>query len=101
MIIYGNEIDSDKSTVGNMIGTNSLLNRQEYPDNGISGNYWYVYDRNETSYSQDSYIEDVYSTNSSAYPANGKHTDGYWYNKTVKDIPSPIFRRGDILFFTI
>lgn len=32
-------------------------------------------------YSQGTYIEDVTSTNASAYPTNGKHTDGYWYVK--------------------
>ena len=31
--------------------------------------------------SQGTYISDVTSKNSSAYPTNGKHTDGYWYVK--------------------
>ena len=30
---------------------------------------------------QGSYISDVTSENASAYPTNGKHTDGYWYVK--------------------
>ena len=55
--------------------------RNQYPDNGSKDGYWYVYDRSETSYSQGSYIEDVYSANPNAYPTNGKHTDGYWYVK--------------------
>lgn len=55
--------------------------QSKYPTNGQSGSYWYVYDRNETSYSQGSYIEDVYSADPNAYPVNGKHTDGYWYIK--------------------
>lgn len=34
-----------------------------------------------TTESQGSYIEDVTSSDYSAYPADGKHTDGYWYVK--------------------
>ena len=33
----------------------------------------------KTTESKGTYISDVTSTNSSAYPTNGKHTDGYWY----------------------
>lgn len=32
-----------------------------------------------TTYSQGTYISDVTSTSSSAYPKNGRHSDGYWY----------------------
>lgn len=31
--------------------------------------------------SKNAYISDVYNLNSSAYPDNGIHTDGYWYVK--------------------
>ena len=84
MIIYGNEIDSDKSTIGNMIGTNSSLNRQEYPDNGISGNYWYIYSKSSIEYIQGStYYGEVYDINPSKYPSNGRYSDGYWYVKVA------------------
>lgn len=33
------------------------------------------------AYSQGTYIEDVVSPDASAYPENGRHTDGYWYVK--------------------
>lgn len=55
-----------------------------------SGNYYnnyYSYSRTlyysekVTSYSQGTYIEDVTSDNETAYPENGRHTDGYWYVK--------------------
>ena len=34
-----------------------------------------------TNYTQGNYITDVTSTDESAYPENGRHTDGYWYVK--------------------
>ena len=33
----------------------------------------------KTAYSRGSYIGEVTSTNSSAYPTNGRNSDGYWY----------------------
>lgn len=33
----------------------------------------------KTTYSQGSYIADVTAETENAYPANGRHTDGYWY----------------------
>ena len=50
---------------------------------GETYNFGIQYAIKETSesYSQGSYITDVTSTNASAYPTNGKHTDGYWYIK--------------------
>ena len=53
-----------------------------YPNNGESGEYWYVYDRKESGYKEGQMIETVSSTNASAYPENGRHTDGYWYRRT-------------------
>lgn len=64
-------------------GSVSSSYRNQYPDNGSKNGYWYVYDRNETTYSQGTYIEDVYDIDSSKYPTNGKHTDGYWYVKVA------------------
>lgn len=69
------------NTRGNYIDEVSSTSSGSYPQNGVSGNYWYVYDRQDISYSQGSYIGDVESDNPSAYPTNGRHTDGYWYVK--------------------
>lgn len=53
----------------------------QYPSNGKSGNYWYIYTGSNVSYSQGSYIGQVESDNPSAYPDNGRGSDGYWYVK--------------------
>lgn len=74
-------IGSASISIGSLIGSISSSFRNQYPDNGQSGSYWYVYDRSGTSYSRGSYIKDVYDVNSNAYPSNGRHTDGYWYVK--------------------
>lgn len=52
--------------------------------NGISGFKFYAtefYAEAVTSYSRGTYIEDVTSPDASAFPENGRHTDGYWYVK--------------------
>lgn len=54
-------------------------NRSEYPDDDYENNYWYVYEKEEISYSRGTYISDVESDNPNAYPSDGRHTDGYWY----------------------
>lgn len=53
-----------------------------------SGSDWipeysvYLYTSKETTVnSQGTYVSDVTSENSSAYPTNGRHSDGYWYVK--------------------
>lgn len=47
---------------------------------GISGEYTNTYKIYRTiAYSRGSYIGEVNSTSSSAYPANARHSDGYWY----------------------
>ena len=83
---YWYVLDESKTETENVQGTiqysdSSSTNRNRYPNNGQSGNYWYVYDRQDISYSRGSYIGDVESDNPSAYPTNGRHTDGYWYVK--------------------
>ena len=35
----------------------------------------------QTTYSRGTYISDITSTDENAYPADGVHTDGYWYIK--------------------
>ena len=69
------------NTRGNYIDEVSSTSSGSYPLNGVSGNYWYVYDRQDISYSQGSYIQDVENDNPNAYPDNGRHSDGYWYIK--------------------
>ena len=64
---------------GEYIGTVHTSNKDAYPSDGPSGDYYYVY--NNESEVRGSYIEDVYSADPNAYPTNGKHTDGYWYVK--------------------
>ena len=59
-------------------GTVSSSNESEYPADGDSGNYHYVFDHTDTEYSQGSYISDV-EADPGTYPSNGRHSDGYWY----------------------
>lgn len=57
-------------------------NLSAYPSDGILGSYWYTRNSNKDTFT---YVADKYvtiaSTNYSAYPTNGRHTDGYWYIK--------------------
>ena len=39
------------------------------------------YAKGTTTYAKGDYISDVTSSDASAYPTNGRHTDGYWYVK--------------------
>lgn len=64
---------------GSANGEVTSTNRSAYPNNGRSGNYWYVYDSSSVSYSKGSAAGTATSTNQSAYPSNGRHSDGYWY----------------------
>lgn len=52
-----------------------------YPTNGVSDGYWYKQTGSTVQYSQGTFIENVNSIDPSAYPANGRHADGYWYVK--------------------
>lgn len=56
----------------------SSINSDQYPNDGESGDYWYVYQGEEIQYSQGSYITEV-EADEGTYPSNGRHTDGYWY----------------------
>ena len=62
--IQANTVDQK----GSLVGSVSSTSRGTYPSNGVSGSYWYVYDRDEVSYSQGSYISDVENDDPSAYP---------------------------------
>ena len=64
---------------GSSAGRVSATGRNTYPDNGIKGSRWYVYDTSSTSYSKGStYYGTVNSYSSSTYPNNGK-SGSYWY----------------------
>lgn len=78
---YYYELKDTEKQQGAFRGAVTSERSTTYPQNGVLGNYWYVYDRQTTSYSQGSYIGTVESDNPSAYPTNGRHTDGYWYVK--------------------
>lgn len=47
-----------------------------YPSDGISGSYWYVYDREDKS--RGSFVTSVSSSSSGSYPSNGI-SGNYWY----------------------
>ena len=63
---------------GSSAGTVSSTSRNTYPNNGVSGNYWYVYSKSETTYSQGSFIDTITSEDRNAYPDNN-HSSNYWY----------------------
>lgn len=64
---------------GSSAGTATSSSRSKYPDDGISGSYWYTYSKSNTTYSQGSTsYGEVNSLDSEAYPANS-YVDGYWY----------------------
>ena len=47
-----------------------------------SGSYWIIsYYALTPVFTRGTYISDVTSTDENAYPADGVHTDGYWYIK--------------------
>lgn len=73
-VTYG-EVQYTKS----LIGTVSSSSEDAYPENGLhTDGYWYESLGYDEDYSQGSYIDDVESTNSSAYPQSGV-SGNYWY----------------------
>ena len=64
---------------GDYIGDVTSTTSSTYPSNGAQDGYWYVYYTSTTTYSRGTFIETVYSYDESAYPADARHTDGYWY----------------------
>ena len=76
---------------GSLIGSASANSMDTYPQDGIQGNYWYVYDyEGEPTKGAGAFIEKVYSTSQNEYPANAIRGD-YWY----------IYQGNGILPFTI
>lgn len=83
---YISEITSVKDSTSKgdtSYGNVSSLTRNQYPDNGESGGYWYVYSTSAIEYYQGSYVDEVVDINSSKYPSNGRYSDGYWYVKVA------------------
>lgn len=70
---------------GSSLGYVLSGSRNMYPDDGIYGSYWYVYDGTveNTNYSRGDYIGRVSGNSTSQYPTNGRHSDGYWYERIV------------------
>ena len=58
---------------------------KQYPTNGISNGYWWVYDQQVTIKEQGSLVDQVTSTSSSAYPQNGI-SGNYWYVAAGSDV---------------
>lgn len=76
---------------GSLIGSISANSLDTYPQNGIQGDYWYVYDyEGEPTKVAGVFIEKVYSTSQNEYPSNAIRGD-YWY----------IYQGNGILPFTI
>ena len=68
----------EEQSKGSLIGTVSSENSSQFPQNGISGSYYYVYKNSNTT--RGSYIDTVESDNENAYPNNGI-SGNYWYMK--------------------
>ena len=66
----------DANIKGTYIKAVTADTESAYPKNGVSGGYWYEYDKSETVAGD--YIETVSSFDPGAYPTNGEK-DGYWY----------------------
>lgn len=80
------EITSVKDSISKgdtSYGNVSSLTRNQYPDNGESGGYWYVYSTSAIEYYQGTYVDEVFDINASKYPSNGRYSDGYWYVKVA------------------
>lgn len=75
------DVDVRKDEVKTASGIVTSTNSAAYPNGGYVGGYYYDNRTSETIQQQGTYIEDVESSNPSAYPDNGVGTDGYWYVK--------------------
>ena len=79
-------------TKGTLQGTVSSANQSQYPNNGISGSYWYEYTGSTQSKGSTQY-SDVSSSSRSAYPDNGV-SGNYWY---VYDRSSVSYLQGSYI----
>ena len=61
---------------GSYVGEITSSSSSTYPDDGVEGNYWYIYDRSEKQKGSSSGT--VTSSSSGSYPSNGA-SGSYWY----------------------
>lgn len=72
-------LPSNDISKGSLNGTVSSTSSTAYPNDGVSGSYWYTYTGSFTEPSKGSVsYGQVTSTSSSAYPSNGQ-SGSYWY----------------------
>lgn len=78
------------TTKGNAAPAITSYNRNQYPDDGVSGSYWYEYSHsfNETVYSQGSLIGAISDEASNSYP-NNTYSGSYWYKYSGSDTIDP------------
>ena len=67
-----------RQDMGDFIDVVTSTSSSQYPSDGASGDYWYVYTGTTTEYSKGSANGSVSSTNRSAYPDNN-YSGNYWY----------------------
>ena len=60
-------------------GQVTSVDSEAYPDNGAQDGYWYVYNTTTTETVKGELVDIVTGDSPNAYPADGIHTDGYWY----------------------
>lgn len=78
-VYYQRSQAQDKKEQGSRNGEVTSNTASTYPENGSSGNYWYISAGSEQI--QGAFIDTITSYNGDEYPSNGVHTDGYWYVK--------------------
>lgn len=82
IIAYGIPVEytgtEEQQIQGSYIDDVESTDESAYPQNGVSGSYWYEYDSSRIEYSRGSANGSITSTNRSAYPDDGK-SGNYWY----------------------
>ena len=80
-----------RQDMGDFIDVVTSTSSSQYPSDGASGDYWYVYDGSTTEYSKGPInVGSISSTNRSAYPDNN-YQGNYWY---VYDRSSTSYSKG-------
>lgn len=64
---------------GSYISSVRAYNSTSYPNDGLSGSYWYTYTGTTTEYSRGDYITSLRTTSATSYTNNARNSDGYWY----------------------
>ena len=82
-VSIGDSIDSSYTDSHHIYKGNPTVKYGYHAGLGYTCNYfnasWHTYANPTTIYEQGSYIGKVTSANTSTFPSNGQHTDGYWY----------------------